>query len=189
MSRSLYFYRIIPAPRSLPPVLRSEDYDEPYVFSPIDHAAQWEKEYGIPRTVEYETIDEFSVAEKYFGSKPSSITHTHDYYLNPESVYAEAIFFYDGRNERLPRSEMEKYKETKQYEALVYQRESLSTIDEAYLFTYEEFEDRVLHKSELLDIAKRFVEENDENYSEPLYKLMKMYFEAGEDDVIVCIVD
>ena len=112
-------------------------------------------------------------------------------FLCGERMYARARKAAEReRNGEMPRDrEMEKYKETKQYEALVYQRESLSTIDEAYLFTYEEFEDRVLHKSELLDIAKRFVEENDENYSEPLYKLMKMYFEAGEDDVIVCIVD
>ena len=59
------------------------------------------------------------------------------------------------------------------------------------MFNVEDIDEKLYDKSGILEIAKTFVNENDnaEYESYPLFKLMRMYFNMKEDDMIACIAD
>ena len=195
MSTSLVFYRVSRVQEDLPKVINTDTQDFTYAYESTDRASEWERRFGTMRIIEYQTVDVFQVAEQLFGARPSSYYCTSDYY-GDHNEFAEAIcHFSDGRkDERILKSVLNQHAYMRRYEAYVYQREELGYISDAYLFDYKSIEDRVLKKEDILQIAKVFMDEHIEDdageyYARPFFTLMKIYFQAKEDDAIVCIAD
>lgn len=193
MSHSLYFYRVSRITDDLPEIINTDKMSFPYYDVYAEDAADWEKEIGLIRTIEYSTVDRFSVGEKLFGKRPQSICSNPDYYLHPDSPWAEIeMIFPDGDKKRVHRSDMERYRYNKQYRACIYNRDTVASVEDGYMLESDAYEDRPLSREDLLEMAKQYLDEHGEyydsysSYAVPLFDIMKAYFAINEGDIIIC---
>ena len=196
MSSSLYFYKISRITEILPEIIYKDRMDFPYYEVHTENAADWEREVGLLRTIEYSAVDMFAASEKLFGKRPNSICQSQYYFLVPGSPHADVeLIFADGEKQRVHRSEMEKFRSTKQYTAYVYNRETIGCIEKGYLVEARQYENRPLSKEELLEMARRYLDEHGEEYdaysgyAAPLYEIMKAFFAIDDGECVICRVE
>ena len=193
MSHELVFYKIYRITEDLPEVINTDNTEFPYYNVRTEEAADWEKEIGIIRTLEYSTVDQFAVCEKLFGKKPQSIRVPADYYLQPDSPWARLdLNFPDGERKFVHRREMEKFRANVQYQAYVYCREELARVESGYKVESDEYENKPLSEQDILDMARQYLNDNGDYYGgyayepDPMVIIMKAYFAVVDGDCIVC---
>ena len=193
MSHSLVFYKVSRVTEDLPEIINTDNTEFPYYYVRTEKAAEWEKEIGAIRTIEYSTVDQFAACEKLFGMKPQSIGTSPEYYLRPDSPWAELeLSFPDGEKRYVHRTEMEKFRKNVQYMACVYIREEIARIETGYKVESEAYEDKPLSEQDILEIAKQYLNDYcDEGggYAyepDPMVVIMKAYFSAVDGYCIVC---
>ena len=97
MSHNLVFYKVSRVAEELPDIINTDNTELPYYDVRTEHAADWEKEIGTVRTIEYSIVDQYAASEKLFGKRPQSIGTFPEYYLNPDSIWAQLeLVFPDG---------------------------------------------------------------------------------------------
>lgn len=192
MSHNLAFYKVSAVTEEVPDIINTDVTNFPYYDVPIEKAAEWEKEIGILRTIEYSSVDQFDVGEKLFGKRPQSITVS-PYYYDSDGPWAHIeMYFQDGEKKRVSRSEMEKYRTNKQYRAYVYCRDEIALVEAGYKVESEGYEERPLSEKDLLEMARQYLNDygNDcGGYSyepDPMVVIMKVYFAVADGDCIVC---
>lgn len=192
MSHSLYFYKISKITDDLPEIINTDKMSFPYYDVHAEDAADWEKDIGLFRTIEYSSVDMFSAAEKLYGKKPKSICPSHSYYTDPDGPFAEVeMLFPDGDKKRVHRSEIEKFRYNKQYQACIYNRDDIARVEDGYMVESKAYENRHLSKDDVLEMAERFIRDHENDYeysynSIPLFEIMKAYFAVNDGDCIIC---
>lgn len=83
MSQCLYFYRVSRITDDLPEIINTDRMSFPYYDVRPDDAADWEKEIGMLRTIEYGFMDIYEAGEKLFGERPLNVRPSQSYYSNP----------------------------------------------------------------------------------------------------------
>ena len=193
MSHSLYFYKVSKIQEPLPEIINKDDGEPEYYYVNTDRAVDWEKELGQLRTIEYTTVDSFAVGEKLFGTRPDSMSYSQNYFLDADGPWAWVeMHFPDGSSKKVLRSEIDKYRYTKQDQVYFYRRDDISRIEYGNVVDSEAYEDKLLSKEELLTMAKAFMDEHPDDYeyssdySAPLFAIMKAYFSVDDGDLVVC---
>ena len=193
MSHELVFYKVSRVTEDLPTIINTDDVEFPYFNVRTEEAADWEKEIGIIRTMEYSTVDQFAACEKLFGKKPQSIRVPADYYLHPNGPWAELdLSFPDGERKSVHRREMEKFRTNVQYQAYVYRRDEIARVETGYKVESEGYEERPLSEKDLLEMARQYLNEYGNDYGgytyepDPMVMIMKSFFAVADGDCIVC---
>ena len=100
--------------------------------------------------------------------------------------------FPDGERRRVHRSEIDKFRYDKRYQAYIYQRDLVSEIENGYSVESEKYEDRPLLREDLLEMAKQCVDDHENDCyaftgaAVPLYEIMKAYFAICDGTYIIC---
>ena len=192
MSHSLYFYKVSRITDELPEIINTDSMSLPFFSVSIEDAADWEKEIGVFRTIEYSTVDMYDAGEKLFGKRPQSIRLSQDYYLDPTGPFADVeIIFPDGDKQHVHRRVMERFRRNKQYSACIYKRDDIARVEDGYMVKSEEYEGRPSTREDVLEMVRRFVSDHEDDYkysynSAPLFEVMKAYFAINDDNCIIC---
>ena len=192
MSQYLNISRVSRIAEELPAVIKGET---DYVCASADRAKEWEKEIGQQRQAEYEAIDYREAAKELFGETSASWRNSMEFYTDPDSWLAETTFFLsDGRVERVHKRDVLRFNKTYRYDAYIYAREELMTLESGYLFHADGIVDRPVTRATLLKLAEEFAEEygaeyDNSYYAAPLFQLMIAYFKAKDEDEIVIQYD
>ena len=192
MSQSLYFYRVSKINEVLPEIINTDRMELPYYSVMVEEAAEWEKSIGQIRTIEHSAVNMREVGEKLFGKKPETVYYRPNYFEDPDGPYAEVeMSFPDGDRRRVHRREVDKFRYNTQYRACIYDRETIASIDESSLVKSDGYEDRLLSRDEILEMAEKYVDEYEDvsdypYYAVPLFEIMKMYFAFKDGDGIIC---
>ena len=192
MSHELAFYKVSRVTEDLPDIINTDDTEFPYYNVRTEEAADWEQEIGIIRTMEYSTVDQFAACEKLFGKKPQSIRVPADYYLHPDSPWAElALSFPDGERRFVHRREMEKFRTNVQYQAYIYCRNEIARVEAGHKVDSKGYEDKPLSEQDILEMARRYLNDYGDDCGcayepDPMVVIMKAYFAVADGDCIVC---
>ena len=184
MSKDLYFFKIRRIPEPVPDVINLDQYDYgdnpcPYAYTEEAKAKDWEKEYGVLTTVEYMTVDFWSVAEKELGVRPNSSVY-HPY-------TGDQTFYRDGEKlGTLTREELNKHKYKKSFPAYVYIQEKIASCDGPY--DIPEIQEGIMTHDELVKLAERMVQATGGEYysylGEQLWVIVQAVSACAEGDVV-----
>lgn len=169
--------------------------DENISYVDKERAPAWVKKIGKVKPRVYTNIDAFAVAEEIFGTRPVSYSFS-SYSANGDYMYLFRMP--DDSVNRLPFSEMRKYRKTYVVDSYFYVSEHLVSLEGAWRIEEElldKFTDRLLLRKDLLKFARRYFEKNadvdvdDSCYTGVMWYIMKCYFLCGEGEFIVLEVE
>ncbi len=193
MSHNLVFYKVSRVAEELPDIINTDNTELPYYDVRTEHAADWGKEIGTVRTIEYSIVDQYAASEKLFGKRPQSIGTFPEYYLNPDSIWAQLeLVFPDGEKKFVHRSEVEKFRTNRQYQAYIYCRDEIVRVDSGYKVESEAYEGKPLSEQEILKMARQYLKDYGDCYGgfayepDPMVIIMKAYFAVVDGDCIIC---
>ena len=184
MSRDIAFYRVSRITEDVPDVIITDKYNLEYAYAPLDDAAGWEKDIGIKRTIEYQTIDIYDACEKLFHKKAKSISYSYD---------GSRTFFgseEDGMIGHATEEMLKPFYYTKREQVYLYSKEQISSTENGYLAL--SLKDGIVTPGDLLKAAGEIVSGEEEYYphvGEALFAVMKAYEAAIQGALVCCFVD
>ncbi len=181
MSRDFYFCKVSALDHDIPSLFHPGDnyLDENGLFKVnLEHAKPWMLDIGKKVTIEYmgQNLTQLSIDK--FGRK----------YRSAQWLMDNGYIMYDVEGNKLghvSKEEAKKYETLESYEAVVFNRETLFSPDDNYLFY--DMEDKLYTADELIAYADKIANEYGEygNY-EALYILYKCARLANQGALIWC---
>jgi len=176
----------------VPTVINRDNEDITFAHCMADGAYGWQKEIGVPFTIQYTTVDEFDAVEKMVGEKPTSIRYEYQSW-GERGGSGRTCYFANRPEIYIAGERFEPYKHLKSVPSYAYNERECLTIENAYNVNIKDYADRLLQKEEILEIVKKYFAENDENdldqdsnyCTAPVFCLMKAYCDVGEGEHIV----
>lgn len=195
MSQSIMIRIVSKVKAPTPDIINTDTEDMLFAHCTADGAYDWQKEIGVPCTIQYTTVDEFDAVEKMIGEKPVSIR----YEVQSGSSWSKRLtssrtcFFKNRPEEHIAAEQFEPYKYIKSVPSYLYNERDCVTIESAYNVNAQGYTDRLLSKEDILEIIKKYFQENDEddlnpdsNYcTSPVFCLMKAYCDMRDGEYTV----
>ena len=123
MSAWLSFYGIS-KPEGLPDGVVDLDASEDVSYADAETASEWQRNLGVLRDAEIETLDLFSAAESEFGERPESVSFRP--FRAAGAEYEYVFRMKDGTSKSVLDFDFDKYKRKKRFKAYLFVRKEVS---------------------------------------------------------------
>ena len=123
MSAWLSFYEIS-KPEGLPDGVVDLDASEDVSYADAETTSEWQRNLGVLRDAEIETLDLFSAAESEFGERPESVSFRP--FRAAGAEYEYVFRMKDGTSKSVLDFDFDKYKRKKRFKAYLFVRKEVS---------------------------------------------------------------
>lgn len=179
MSKELTFYRVEAVRETLPESIDLDTATLEYAYSSAEAAEPWVRQIGRKCRLRYRTADLFGACEKIFGKRPERIR----YGLSGEKTCMDRE---GNRIGILTREMLEPYVFYAEEWAYVYRKEEISSTG---AYCVPEVEDGILSFEDLLGLARRCLEQEEEwedAAARGVAAIMKAAFCAQDGAAVLC---
>lgn len=182
MSKTLTFYRVEAVRETLPEIVDLDNTTLEDAYSNAEAAEPWVRQIGQKCRLRYRAVDLFGACEKIFGKRPGSIR----YGLSGEKICMDRE---GNRIGILTREMLEPYASVAEERVYVYRQEEISSTD---AYCVPEVEDGILSFEDLLGLARRCLEQEEE-WGDAAVRgvaaIMKAAFCAQDGAAVLCRTD